>query len=219
MAYFDVVIQSSASLHAPREPDEYIIESHAVIRYYRDRDGKAFRAGKMHAYRIQADLAGAASVSLFDVCDAHSQPLLECHHLIYEPKGYCFRESIVHQFDALESDCLLLDYILLHPRWRGLRIGLMATRRLVDLLGGGCGLVVSEILPLRHEAHDRLRVPASWIPKHVSEEEEQEARRKLRRYFRRLGFQRIGKTTYYGLSMLQRTPSAEDMLRPGEDSQ
>jgi hypothetical protein len=105
---------------------------------------------------------------------------------------------------------------ILHPKWRGLRIGLMATQKLVDMLSGGCGLVVSDILPLRHEAHERLGVPASWIPKHDTKEERKIARRKLRRHFRRLGFERIGRTPYYGLSTAKRKPSAEDVLKPSE---
>jgi hypothetical protein len=44
-----------------------------------------------------------------------------------------------------------------------------------------------------------------------------EARRagtvKLRRYVKALGFRRIGKTPFYGLSTSRRTPRYEDLLR------
>jgi hypothetical protein len=55
----------------------------------------------------------------------------------------------------------VLGYVLLHPKWRGLRLGLLAARKMVDLVGGGCGLVVSHIAPLRDDAYDMLRVPNS----------------------------------------------------------
>jgi hypothetical protein len=40
----------------------------------------------------------------------------------------------------LDPDCLVFDYIVLHPRWRGLKLGLLAALNLIDLLGSGCGL-------------------------------------------------------------------------------
>ena len=43
-------------------------------------------------------------------------------------------------FNAVEWDLLVLDYVVLVPKWRGLKIGLLAVRKMVDLLGGGCGL-------------------------------------------------------------------------------
>src|SRR5436190_11131835 len=146
-------------------------------------DGPARRVGKVHAWRIHAELAARDGEPLFDVCDAHSQTLHEVHALFYEPDLYHFREPLIDRFDATDCDCLVLDYVVLHPRWRGLRLGLLAVRKMVDLLGGGCGLAVSEVLPLAPEAHDLLNVPRSWLPRGNT----REAVLKLRRYFRRLG--------------------------------
>jgi hypothetical protein len=85
---------------------------------------------------------------------------------------------------------------------------------LIDLLGGGCGLVVSDIAPLSHEAPDLLKIPAPWVPRNETREAKKQAARKLRRYFRRMGFERIGKTSYYGLSLTRVTPTLADLLRP-----
>jgi hypothetical protein len=41
-----------------------------------------------------------------------------------------------------------------------------------------------------------------------------EAVRKLRRYFRRLGFERVGRTGYYALPLARQTPTLADLLRP-----
>ena len=89
----------------------------------------------------------------------------------------------------------MIDYVLLHPRWRGLRLGLLTVRKMVDMLGGGCGLTVSEIAPLNSDAYDLLKVPRSWFPP----DDSPEAVRKLRRYFRRMGFERIGRSPLCGL--------------------
>jgi hypothetical protein len=56
----------------------------------------------------------------------------------------------------MDSDLLILDYIVLHPRWRGLKRGLLATRKLVDLLGGGCSLAVIHIGPAQQKTRQRL---------------------------------------------------------------
>jgi hypothetical protein len=111
-------------------------------------------------------------------------------------------------------DCLVLDYVVLHPRWRGLRLGLLAARKMVDLLGGGCGLTVAEVLPLDPRVYELVGVPASWIPGHDTAESRLEAREKLRRYVERLGFERVGRTDSYGLSMARKTLTLADLLRP-----
>jgi hypothetical protein len=105
---------------------------------------------------------------------------------------------------------LVLDYVVLHPRWRGLRLGLLAVRKLIDLVAGGCGLVVAHIAPLRHDAD----VPRPWLPRLATREARRDAVVKLRRYFRQMGFERIGRTSYYALSMARRTPTLGELLRP-----
>jgi hypothetical protein len=213
MTFFDLVLQTTASLHPDGEPEEYISEYTGFVRADGE-DVAVRRVGKVHAYRLHAELAANNCESLFDVCDAHSREMHVLHTLLYEPGDCSFNESLVAQFEVMACDCLVLDYIVLHPKWRGLKLGLLAARRLIDLLGGGCGLVVSHIAPLNGNAPRLLRVPASWVPRHETPEAEKVAARKLRRYFRKMGFERIGKTSYYGLSMTRVTPTLADLLKP-----
>ena len=84
---------------------------------------------------------------------------------------------------------------------------------MVDLLGGGCGLVVSHIAPLLHDAYDMLRVPKAWLPQEAKESR-QDAVVRLRRYYRQMGFERIGRSSYYGLSMAHKVPTLAELLRP-----
>jgi hypothetical protein len=65
-----------------------------------------------------------------------------------------------------------------------------------------------------HAAHDLLRVPKSWLPRHRTKEARRDGRVKLWRYFRQMRFERIGRTPYYGLSMTNRTPTLADLPRP-----
>jgi hypothetical protein len=213
MTFFDIVLRTESSLHPDGEPDQFISEYTGTIRCSDD-DNTVRRVGKVRAYRIHADLAAEHGEPLFDVCDAHSQEMHLLHSLLYDPVEDHFKEGITHRFDAMHSDCLVLDYVLLHPKWRGLRLGLLAARKMIDLLSGGCGLVVSHIAPLRHDAHDMLRVPKSWLPRQKTNEERRAAVVKLRRYYRQMGFERIGRSPYYGLSLAQQTPTLADLLRP-----
>jgi hypothetical protein len=215
MTYFDVVLQTHASLHPDGGPDDLISEHVGYILCEGD-DGQRQRVGKVRAWRIQANLAAGCGESLFEVCDAHSHQMHVLHTLLYEPDEYQFQQEVMDCFDAMDSDCLVFDYVVLHPRWRGVKLGLLAARKMIDLLGGGCGLVVSEIAPLRRAAHASLKVPASWIPRQVTREGRRQAVLRLRRYFRRLGFTRLDRTPYYVLSLARRAPTLAELLRPEE---
>jgi hypothetical protein len=214
MGSFNVVLQTEASLHASKEPSDFISNHTGIIRYERDRDGKFFKVGKVRAYRIEAGLAFNNGESLFDVCDCHSQEMHFCHTLLYEANGYCFKDPLVERFEAMEMDCLVIDFVLLNPKWRGLKLGLLAVRKMIDLLGRGCGLTVCHIAPLDPDAAEFENVPKTWIPRQNSPEERKEATVKLRGYFRKMGFERIGRSPYYGLSMARKAPNAEELLKP-----
>jgi len=213
MSFFFMTLQTGTNLHDHGEPGEYVVEHTAIIRYLREKDGRVFRVGKVHAYRIQAGRAANTGASLFDVCD--SRAMHQLYAILCDPERDALTEKIQSQFGSLDLDILVLDYCVLHPRWRGLKLGLVAIRKAVDLLGGGCGLVVCDIAPLNPDDHQLLRVPASWLPRHTTPEGWRQAVRKLRRHFKRMGFERIGKTPFYGLSLTRLTPSVEDMLKPG----
>lgn len=213
MTFFDIVLSTSTSLHPEVEPDEFISSYQGVIRAEGD-NGVLHRVGRAHAWRVHMGLATNQGQSLLDVFDAHSQPMCDLYTALFDPGTDYFTDAIIRQFEAMDSDLLVLDYVVLHPRWRGLKLGLLAARKLVDLLGGGCGLVVSHIAPLRPDAYRMLRVPKVWLPRHKTAESRKQAVVNLRRYFRQMGFERIGRTCYYGLSMTRIKPTLADLLRP-----
>ncbi len=155
-------------------------------------------------------MAANQGESLAEVFDTHSQPMSDLFTTLFDLETDYFTAAIVRQFEAMDSDLLVLDYVVLNPRWRGLKLGLLTARKMVDLLGGGCGLVVSHIAPLRPDAYRILRVPKTWLPRQRSVK----GVVTLRRYFRQMGFERIGRTSYYGLSMARELPTLADLLRP-----
>jgi hypothetical protein len=215
MTFFDIVLSTSASLHPEVEPDEFLSSYNGVIRAEGD-DGVLHRVGRAHAWRVHMGLAANQGESLLDIFDAHSQPMCDLYPALFDPETDYFTEAIICQFEAMDCDLLVLDYVVLNPRWRGLKLGLLAARKMVDLLGGGCGLVVSHIAPLRPDAYHMLRIPKSWLRRHNTAEARKQTVFKLRRYFRQMGFERIGRTYYYGLSMARQVPTLADLLRPSQ---
>lgn len=211
MASFNIELRTGASLHPDGEPSAFISEYTGVITC-EDESGRVTKVGRFAAMRVHAALAHDAGESLHDVCDSHSSEMHYLHALLYESGRYHFREDLMSWFDAVDSDLLVLDYVVLSPKWRKLKLGLLATRKLVDLIGGGCGLAVSDIAPLRHEAAGVLRVPARWLPRFKSKEERRATTVRLRRYYRRMGFERLGRTSYYVLPLNQVTPTATELL-------
>jgi hypothetical protein len=214
VASFDLVLRTSGSLHRHGEPDRFISTHTGWVVCTRDHDGKACKVGMVKAYRIHTELAMQAGESVFDVCDAHSRQMHDVYAALFDPATDDLQESVRDQIDGFNSDVLVLDYILLSPRWRRLKIGLLAARKLIDLLGGGCGLAVSWVYPLNPDADEFSKVPAGWIPRHADEAEERDARRKLRRYVGRMGFERIGRTRLDGLSLAWVTPTLADLIWP-----
>src|SRR5262249_17268979 len=118
MAFFNLVLQTSGTLHPDGEPDDFISEHTGVIRFTRD-NGQVVTVGKVKAC-LHADLAHEAGATVFDVCDAHSQATHDLYAALFDPVEDDLKEPIRGRFDAAESDVLVLDYILLSPRWRGL---------------------------------------------------------------------------------------------------
>jgi hypothetical protein len=60
-------------------------------------------------------------------------------------------------------------------------------------------------------------VPKSWLRRHKAAGGRKQAVLTLRRYFRQMGFERIGRTPYYDLSMARKVTMLADLLRPSQE--
>jgi hypothetical protein len=215
LAFFDLVLQTGGSLH-PGDPSLYVTTYTGAIRCSRSSDGKVCRVGTIVAHRIHTDLAWRDSAVVRNACEAHSRELQEVYAALFDVEEDDLSIDIRNQFDTVTSDVLVLDYILLNPRWRGVKLGLLAVRKLIDLLGGGCGVVAARLGPLNPKAAKCRELSPDWLPRLADQNEVRAARRKLRRYFRRVGFERIPGTRLHGLSLNRYTPTLADLLRPGK---
>lgn len=212
MASFELSLRTTASMHPGTAPSRYVSVYDGVIRCHRGE--KLARVGRVRAVRLHADLAWRDGVSVREVCRAHAPELHRLYAALFDSEEDDLCLTVRAQFDTAASDVLILRGVALHPRWRGLRLGLLAVRRLLDLAGGGCGLVVAALRPLDPDAATALGVSPAWAPIAADRAATLLARAKLRRHFARLGFERIPGTRLHGLAPSRLTPAAE-LLRPG----
>ena len=123
-------------------------------------------------------------------------------HLFDAETGYP-KEEIQNEFEVVELDLLIIDYVAIHPQFRGLGIAESAIHRMIDIFGPGCGLVACKPWPLQFTpsiANDQEALKRLALP-NISKGE---AIRKLRSYWSRLGFWPLGNTGIYVLSSSQR---------------
>jgi len=196
MGVFYVTSSTSVPVSSYDEPGDFVVTYTGEVEYH-DENDQVSKAGEYSLYRVLGGLAADHGEDLFDVFDAHSQGLHDIYCAVFDPKSRDWNKDVADKFCCDEMDLMVIDSLWLDPKWRGLRLGLLALRRLIDLHVAGCGLVVCHPYPLeRNDTPEQVRLGTI----------------KLRRYVRQMGFRRIGKTPYYGLSTSQVTPKIEDLL-------
>jgi hypothetical protein len=160
-------------------------------------------AGHIGASLVQFAEALDRGINAERVGDGISGDISEYwEHLFDAETGY-LKEDIQNEFEAVDLDLLIIDYVAIYPEFRGIGIAESAIHRMIDIFGTGCGLAACKPWPLQftpsvasdQEALERLALP------NVSKGE---AIRKLRSYWSRLGFWPLGDTGIYLLSVSQR---------------
>ena len=160
-------------------------------------------AGQIGASLVQFGEALDHGISAERLGDGISADISEYwEHLFDVETGY-LKEGIQSEFEVVDLDLLIIDYVTIHPKFRGLGIAESAIYRTIGIFGTGCGLVVCKPWPLQFtpsvaedpEALKRL------APPNVGKGE---ALRKLRSYWSQLGFWPLGNTGIYVLSVSQR---------------
>jgi len=167
------------------------------------RSGEEEDAGRIGASLVQFGRALDRGISTERVGDGISGDISEYwEHLFDVETGY-LKEQIQNEYEVIDLDLLIVDYVEAYPRFRGLGIGVSAIHRTIDVFGTACGLVACKPWPLQFTpafAHDqkalkRLKAPGLG---------RDEAVHKLRAYWSRLGFWPLGETGIHVLGMAQR---------------
>ncbi len=160
-------------------------------------------AGHIGASLVQFGEALNHGISAERLGDGISGDISEYwEHLFDVETGYP-KEEIQNEFEVVELDLLIIDYVAIHPQFRELGIAESAIHRMIDIFGPGCGLVACKPWPLQFtpSVADDPEALKRLAPPNVGKAE---ALRKLRSYWSRLGFWPLGDTGIYLLSLSQR---------------
>jgi hypothetical protein len=160
-------------------------------------------AGYLRASLVQFGEAMDNGISTERLGDGIEGSIAEYWELLFDLETGYWREEIQDEYEASGCDLLIIDCVEIRPRWRGLGVGPAAVDRTIGIFGPGCGLVACKPWPLQftpafardQKALKRLKAPGVG---------RDEAVRKLRAYWSRLGFWPLGETGIHVLGMAQR---------------
>jgi hypothetical protein len=165
-------------------------------------------AGSLSCYIIKLGLATDLGVDALEACDAESQDLLEYGEAVLDPKSGHIKESVAEQFEAAWGDILVIHCATILPAYRGRKLGLFGAKRMIELFGHG--LVVCRPQPLQHVPAFAHRTDETGMRYDLFAKSKTEAKKTLRAYWSQLGFERIGRSDFFGLSLARRLPDIGD---------
>ena len=159
--------------------------------------------GRIAASLVQFGEALDHGISAERLGDGISGDISEYWEHLFDAETGCPKDEIQNEFELVDLDLLIIDYVVIYPEFRGLRIAESAIHRTIDIFGTGCGLVACKPWPLQFTpsiADDQKALKRLALPNVCKGE----AIRKLRSYWSRLGFWPLGNTGIYLLSLSQR---------------
>lgn len=157
--------------------------------------------GKVRGARI--DLGGALDreLSFYDIFDQNSEELCEYYAALFDPTTGDFRDEL-----ALRDfgDILVVHSVEIIPEYRGLNLGLLTMLQTVKTFGSGCALAAIKPFPLQFSGKFNRENQRQFT----------KDQNKLRAYWQKFGFLRIGRTEYYYFDLTRRLPRPTKFLVP-----
>jgi hypothetical protein len=206
--YYKVRIGIETRISPPSEPDDAVDSFEGDILFYRH-ETKRTRAGRFRVFHVRLGDSPSATSEIFD---AHSSELVEYWDVLFDSKTDDLKQTIQDDYQVAQSDILILDTIEVLPIHRGRGLGLAVASRLIDVLGGGCGLVACKPFPLQLNpdslADEEFRAKMQLDD---FEQDEKAAFRRIRKHWGKLGFERVGRSPVFILSLTYCRPNIEDL--------
>jgi GNAT superfamily N-acetyltransferase len=195
MKEYDIFVtyNTTSDLAAESDPEHYLFEINFKIIGLSEDD--EITLGEGHATQVRINQARDDRASLYEIFDV-DQELTDTARAIFDVGFDDYHANVLKGFEDnfFPEDILIVRRMTLSPEYRGQKIGLSILHRIITDLGHGCGLVVIKPYPLSGP----VRVGCE----------------KLRKYWARLGFERVGKSNYWGLSMHVVLDSASELGLP-----
>jgi hypothetical protein len=139
-----------------------------------------------------------AGWSAFQIVDSFDAESADYGQVLFDGDG-SINETVLQAFDMPEwiSRVLILEAVKIDAQYRGRSVGLLAARHAIELFGYDA-FVILKPFPLQFSQHNDPK----WVaPEGVTDKDKdfEKARKKLERYWKRLGVRAIGKTGYFGM--------------------
>lgn len=169
-------------------------------------------AGNAEFYIVKVGAAANHEVSLSDAIDSISQDVYEYGAAVLDPETDDLRDDLVDRFECMGGDIMFLHLMKILPGHRGRNVGLVAASRLIDAYANG--LVVCRPQPLQHVGAPETNVEDESMEYQRFSTDRRNSKRKLQRYWGRLGFQAINDDGIFALGTARAMPTVEVLPPP-----
>jgi hypothetical protein len=192
-----------ASLHEEYVDADFVHSIRGKISAKSEDRGKEEDAGYIKASLVQFGGAIEHGISTERIGDGIDGNIAEYWELLFDLDTGCWKEEVQDEYEASGCDLLIIDCMEISPKFRGTGVAPTAIDRTIDIFGPGCGLVACKPWPLQFTpSFARDRKPLKRLKAPVIGRDE--AVRKLKAYWSRLGFWPLGETGIHLLGMAQR---------------
>jgi GNAT superfamily N-acetyltransferase len=191
----DVQYHLCSSNWTEYEPDEYV--SCFVAEVMTEDHGnfeRRVQVGEMNGCLVHVDYAREKHERLFQVFEDHSDALAGYFRALFSRWTNDYKKGLL-EFPATHDDILIVDDLIIYPRYRGKNLGLKALMNAMKTFGMSCGVVLCQAFPLQyHQTIDvgdfRRRIGSSllFVEKGLSLS-------KIVQHLGKIGFKRIPGTT------------------------
>lgn len=195
MKEYDVILKHKIHSQLPtgQDPEEYLFN--IPFQVIGLNEGREIVLGEGHATQVRIEQARYDHASLHDIFDV-DQGLTDMARALFDTDFIDYHPDVLKRFEDnfFGEDLLIIRQLTLHPKFRGQQLGLSVLHRVVTDFGHGCGLVAIKPYPLSGPVKS--------------------GREKLRKYWARLGFKRIGRSDFWALSLCYPFKSAAEFGLP-----
>ncbi len=196
-----------------REPDEYVLEIKGQVFWsgseaIESAEPKPVVVGEMTAYLIQAGRACNDGVPLVEVCDCHSQELLDVVETLYDLDEERLKDSVSEGCNG--ADLLVLSRLLILPEHRGRRLGQLAILRAIEDCGTGVAAAACKPFPIQSERHRTSDESVYKLADFGTDRDS--AIERLRRYWGELGFKQVSGSDWFAMDLAYQHPGFQDLV-------
>jgi len=211
------MVQYQVSQWLGPDGDDFMLPMEGIIYGEADEEDpvKKIKLGDLKMYLVQVGNVINQEASLPFVLDRYQQ-IMDAGSALFNDSFDDYSPWIQHRYEeAFAGDnILLLDRLTLEPEVRGQRLGLAVLHRAILDWSSGCSFIVMKPFPLQYEGGKPNPKKVAELRLEQFKASKAESFRRLRNYYKRLGFERIGRSDIYARFAHDKMPTYEELSIP-----